>query len=621
MSFRFKINKTHVSSINLNQIWWPYLIICLLVTLVYFPTFSGKFVLDDNSLIKNNPYIKKIHPITSYLAQEDGITDRRDTGSYHTGYYRPLINVTYWLDYKLWGMSAPGFRTTNLILHFLSCLLLFKVLVSLVNDRHACFLATVLFALHPVNTESVSWIVSRNNILVTLFAISSFYFYLQGWRNDSYAAMSFSILFFVAAILSKEFGLMVLPIFFLYHRFLSKEKGNLLKELISYIPFLLILIFYFMVRKGVTNSLLTPSDIGHLWSRVYFSPYLILFSLKLIFFPYELHSFGLSYPSTFFDWHAILSIVLFLLIGTALWIGRNNKLLIFSGLSFLVTIFPVLNIIPTASISLVAMRWLYLPFAFISVSVAWVIQKAIVRRKMLTTSLLCVFICYLGVYSYILNKNLWHDEDTFFTCEVKEFNNYLYAGGLAESLLDKRKYQEAEEYFRIAIKNYPNEAKNHINYSALLIETDRTDRALFFLNEARSLKMTHRERGQWFNNMGMAYFKRGKNHKALGNFKEAIMLCPEEPQFWANLGGAYGSKGDYENALFALMKGLDIAPDSLTLRKNLAVTYIRMDDYEKAVSVLEKIPSKDRAELGINALLLKAQEALTSSSSEDDIRD
>jgi hypothetical protein len=581
------------SSINLNQIWWPYLIICLLVTLVYFPTFSGKFVLDDNSLIKNNPYIRELHPITSYLAQEDGITDIRDAGSYHTGYYRPLINITYWIDYKLWGMSAPGFRTTNLILHLLSCLLLFKVLVSLVNDRHACFLATVLFALHPVNTESVSWIVSRNNILVTLFAISSFYFYLQGWRNDSYAAMSFSILFFVAAILSKEFGLMVLPIFFLYHRFLSKEKGNLLKELISYIPFLLILIFYLMVRKGVTSSLLTPSDIGHLWSRVYFSPYLVLFSLKLIFFPYELHSFGLSYPSTFFDWHAILSIVLFLLIGTALWIGRNNKLLIFSGVSFLVTIFPVLNIIPTASISLVAMRWLYLPFAFISVSVAWVIQKAIVRRKMLTTSLLCVFICYLGVYSYILNKNLWHDEDTFFTCEVKEFNNYLYAGGLAESLLDKRKYQEAEEYFRIAIKNYPNEAKNHINYSALLIETDRTDRALFFLNEARSLKMTHRERGQWFNNM----------------------------QFWANLGGAYGSKGDYENALFALMKGLDIAPDSLMLRKNLAVTYIRMDDYEKAVSVLEKIPSKDRAELGINALLLKAQEALTSSSSEDDIRD
>jgi len=518
-------------------------------------------------------------------------------------------------------MSAPGFRTTNLILHLLSCLLLFKVLASLVNDRHACFFSTVLFALHPVNTESVSFIVSRNNILVTLFAISSFYFYLQGLRNDSYAAMSFSILFFGAAILSKEFGLMVLPIFFLYHRFLSKEKKNFFKELISYVPFLLIVIFYFIVRKGVTSSLLTPSDMGHVWSRVYFSPYLILFSLKLIFFPYELHSFGLSYPSTFFDWHAILSIVLFLLIGTALWIGRNNKLLIFSGLSFLVTIFPVLNIIPTASISLVAMRWLYLPFAFISVSVAWVIQKAIVRRRMLTTSLLCLALLYFGIYSYILNKNLWHDEDTFLSQEVLHFNNYLYAGGLAESLLGKKEYQEAERYFRIAINNYPQKAKNYINYSALLIDTARPEEALLCLAKARSLTMTYNERGQWFNNTGMAYFKLKKPDRALKNFLKAVEFCQNDHQFWANLGGAYGSKGDYENALFALMKGLDIAPDSLTLRKNLVVTYIRMEDYEKAVSVLEKIPSKDRAELGINALLLKAQEALTSSSSEDDIGD
>ena len=567
--------------------------------------------MDDNSLVKNNPYIKKIHPISSYLAQEDGITDRGDVGSYHTGYYRPLINVTYWLDYKLWGMSAPGFRATNLILHLLSCLLLFKVLVSLVNDRHACFFATVLFALHPVNTESVSWIVSRNNILVTLFTISSFYFYLKGSRNNSYAAMSLSILFFAGSILSKEFGLMVLPVFFLYHRFLSNEKKNSFKELISYAPFLLILIFYFMVRKGVTSSLLTPSDMGNLWYRVYFSPYLIMLSVKLIFFPYELHSFGLSYPATFLNWHAILSIVLFLLIGTALWIVRNNKLLIFSALSFLVTIFPVLNIIPIASISLVAMRWLYLPFAFISVGVAWVIQKGAVRRKMLTTSLLCACICYLGAYSYFLNKNLWHDEDTFFTREVKEYNNYLYAGGLAESLLDKRRYLEAEEYFRLAIKHYPSEAKNHINYSALLIETGRAEKALFFLNKARSLTMTHNERGQWFNNTGMAYFKLGKNVEALKSFRKAIVFYPNEQQFWANLGATYGYLRDYENSVLVLKKGLEIDPDSISLRKNLAVTYIRMGDYEKAISVLEEIPGKDRNEFGINALLLKAQKAQT----------
>jgi Tfp pilus assembly protein PilF len=587
----------------------PCAIIILLVTLVYFPTFGGKFILDDNSLIRDNPRIRELQPITSYLAQEDGIIDRRDARSYHTGYYRPLIDVTYWLDHKLWGMSAPGFRTTNLILHLLTCLLLFKVLLFLVSDRHACLFATVIFALHPVNTESVSLIVSRNNILVTLFAIGSFYFYLKGLRNDSYAAMSLSILFFAGAILSKEFGLMILPVFFLYHRFLSKEKKNFFRELISYAPFLLILIFYFMIRKGVTGSLLTPWDMDHLWSRVYFFPYPILLSLKLIFFPYQLHFFGLSYPATFFDWRGVLSIVLFLLLGTALWMVRNNKLLVFSGLSFLVTIFPVLNIIPTASPSLIAMRWLYLPFALISAGVAWVIQKGIVRRKMLTISLLCVCICYLGVYSYVLNKNLWRDEGTFFTQEVLHFNNYLYAGGLAGRLLDKQQYQEAERYFRIAINNYPQEAENYINYSALLIETARPEEALLYLARARSLTMTYNERGQWFNNTGMAYFKLGKNAEALKNFRKATIFYPNEPQFWNNLGATYGYLGEYGNSVLVLKRALEIIPDSISLRRNLAVTYIRMEDYQKAISLLEKIPGKNSDEFGINALLLKAQKA------------
>jgi len=348
---------------------------------------------------------------------------------------------------------------------------------------------------------------------------------------------------------------------------------------------------------------------GHLSYRVYFTPYLIVWNLKLIFFPYGLHSFGLSYPSTFFDCHAILSNALVFLTGAALWIGRNNKLLLFSGLSFLAVVFPVLNIIPTASISLVAMRWLYLPITFISIGAAWIIQKAIVRRRMLTTSLLCITVFYFGTYSYFLNKNLWHDEATFYNQEVRNFNNYLYAGGLAERLLDNKKYREAERYFQIAIKNYPNKAKNYINYSALLIDTGRPDDALLYLNKAKALFMTHCERGEWFNNMGMAYFKLKEQDKALKNFLKAIAFHPNEPQFWGNLGAAYGSLGDYENSVSVLKKGLGIDPSSIQLRRNLAVTYHRMGYHAQAISVLEKIPFEKREKHRINDLLDKAYRA------------
>jgi len=587
------------------------LMLSLIITAAYVPTFSGEFILDDRPLVKDNLSIREFKRPALYLSHEDGVSNEDLPGS-HTGYYRPLVNIFYTLDYKIWGMKSSGFRTTNLILHLLTCIVLYQFLSTLLGGHLIPFGVTLLFGLHPVNTESVAFISARNNILVTLFSLISFYYYLQHKDERRIMAGLVSYLSFVAALLCKEFAIMLLPIFFLYNRVMIKNRKVLKDEILGYIPYILILIFYFVLRKGATGSLLTPSYIGHLWSRIYFAPYLIVLNLKLIFFPYNLHSFGLSYPLTLFDWHAILSIVLIFLMGTALWIKRNNKILLFSGLSFLSIIFPVLNIIPTASISLIAMRWLYLPMAFVSIGAACIIQKSIVRRRMLTISLLCIAIFYFGIYSYVLNKNLWHDEGTFFDQEVVYFNNYLYAGGLAESLLDKKNYQDAERYFRIAINNYPQKAENYINYSALLIDTGRPDDALLYLNKAKSLTMTHKKRGEWLNNMGMANFNLRENDDALKNFKKATIFSPNEPQFWANLGGAYGSMGDYINSVSALKKGLEIAPESIQLRKNLAVTYVRMGDHDQAIKVLEKIPLHKREEEGISRLLNQAYRALKS---------
>jgi tetratricopeptide (TPR) repeat protein len=562
--------------------------------------------------VKNNPYITKIHPIASYLAQEDGVIDSRDAGGYHTGYYRPIINVTYWIDHKLWGMRASGFRATNLIVHLLSCFLLFKLLHLLINDRQACLLATILFALHPVNTESVSWIASRNNILVTLFALSAFHFYIRGWKNDSLKAMCFSVLFFMLAILSKEFGLMVLPVLFLYQRLLSGERRNILQELTGYFVFIVIIVLYLILRKTATSALLTPSQMGNIGQRVYFLPYLIWENLRLILFPYGLHSFSIDYPKNFMDWQATAGFLSCILLGVFIWKGWNDKVVVFSVLSFLMSTVPILNLIPTSAVSLISMRWLYFPMIFILLAVARFIQKGIQLSRFVTLACVSLVTIYLGIYSYVLNKNLWHDESTFFDREVLRFNNYLYAGGFAENLLEEKKYLDAERYFRIAINNHPQKVRNHINYSALLIDTGRAEGALLCLNRAKPLAMTYDEKGQWFNNMGMAYFNLGKKGEALRNFKKAIIFSPEEPQFWANLGGTYGSIGDYENSVFVLKKGLDIAPDSIPLRKNLAVTYLRMDNPEKAICVLEEIRPDKGAGRGIAELLNKASRALES---------
>jgi len=591
---------------------WPYIIISLVVVLSYAPTFTGEFILDDNPLIRNNTYITEPHSLVSYFEQEDGRVERENSRNEHTGYYRPFVNVTYRMDYKLWGMNPQGFRATNLLLHLLTCFFLFRFIVLLVNDREAAFWATLLFALHPVNTESVSWISARNNILVTLFFLMSLYCYIKAWEAQSCLHLTGSVLFFVFAVFSKEFGLLLLPCIFFYQRFLSGNKRNVSREIISYLPFLFIGFGYFVLRKMVTGSWLTPSEAGHLWERIYFAPYLIAWNLKLILLPYSLHNFIINYPTSYLNWQAFAGFCYITLLVVLTWKARKNKLVIFSIFSFHAALFPILNIIHTSAVTLISMRWLYFPLIFLSLAATQLIDNALSKNRFLSITLFSLALIYSGTYSYILNNNLWHDEDTFFRQEMLHFNNYFYAGGLAENLFNKKDYQEAERYFMIAIDHYPKDAKNHINYSALLTGTGRQEEAILLLERAKSLAMTRNERGQWHNNMGTACFDLNKYEDALKHFKKAVEFCSGEFQPWSNLGAVYGALGDYVNSVSALRKGQEVAPDSVQIKKNLALAYYRMGNYAQAISVLKKIPQQKWEEMGVNQLLDKARKGLES---------
>jgi tetratricopeptide (TPR) repeat protein len=141
----------------------------------------------------------------------------------------------------------------------------------------------------------------------------------------------------------------------------------------------------------------------------------------------------------------------------------------------------------------------------------------------------------------LLNRDIWHDEESFFMHEIIQFKNHYYAYGYAVNLLKKKEYQKAERFFRIAIKHDPNQAKDYINYAALLIDTGRPDAALLQLNKVESLAMIQSQSREWFNNVGMAYFKLNKYDNVLEHFRKAVHFSPKEPQFWANLGAAYGS--------------------------------------------------------------------------------
>jgi tetratricopeptide (TPR) repeat protein len=510
----------------------PYCIITALAFLSYLPTFTGDFIFDDQTLVKNNPYIRELHSLGSYLSQEDGIVDPRDQGLYHTGYYRPLINLTYWIDYRIWNMNPAGFRMTNLILHLLSCLLLYELIMLLVGHCEGAFWGTLFFALHPVQTEAVTLIVSRNNLLVTLFLLTSLYSYILWWKKRSAPALGVSLMAFIGALFSKEFGLSALPVFFLYQRLLAEEKAPS-REILSYIPYVIILACYLLLRKSVINSpLALPGDI---WMRVGFIPYLVVYNLKLLLLPYNLHSFRVLYPSSLLALPSVLAMFITAVLAGAVYIFRANRLLLFCFVSAFITILPVLNLFSKVSMSLIAMRWLYLPSAFVAIGIAWGFSRWTGKEKKLTLLICTALAIYFASFTYVLNLTLWHNNQTFLRQEVLHFNNQLFAGDYAEMLLQQKQYPEAEKFFLCSLDNYPLISRNYINYAALLIETGRPSIAVQILDKAKALTMVSKEKFEWYVNMGVALTMKGQLNEALTFCHLALAREPDNPIIHNNL--------------------------------------------------------------------------------------
>ncbi|MGW8257609.1 MAG: tetratricopeptide repeat protein, partial [Thermoguttaceae bacterium] len=150
------------SQISVSAAFWLHvlagtIVIALAVLLIYRPSISGGFIFDDNMLLTDNELIIAPNGLFRFWFS----TEPDD--------YWPVANTSLWLEWRLWGMRPTGYHVTNLILHIASALLLWVILRKLCIP--GAFFAALIFAVHPVNVESVSWISQRKGLLAMLFSL------------------------------------------------------------------------------------------------------------------------------------------------------------------------------------------------------------------------------------------------------------------------------------------------------------------------------------------------------------------------------------------------------------------------------------------------------------------
>jgi hypothetical protein len=151
-------------------------IIVIAVFIAYFPSLRGDFVLDDDLLLTENKIINA----------QDGLY--RFWCTNEAPEYYPASYTTNWIEWRLWGMCPAGYHVTNLILHVAEALLIWLVLRKL--SIPGAFLAALIFAVHPVNVESVAWIAQRRNIMAMLFFLLSILWYFKASMPTSSVGMA-----------------------------------------------------------------------------------------------------------------------------------------------------------------------------------------------------------------------------------------------------------------------------------------------------------------------------------------------------------------------------------------------------------------------------------------------
>lgn len=371
------------------------LFITVLLLAVYANTINHGFVWDDADIIVDNPRLEKLNNIPLMFLSEDRIDGA-------TGYYRPLTYVSFAIDRAIWGLNPVGFNVTNLLLHIMVALLFYQVIAKFFGNENLALAAALIFSLHPIAGETVNFHSGgRNTLLCAAFVLLSLLFY----SKDKRIAAAFC---FTGAIFSKEFGLLLPVVLFVYDRFVKNEKPRLK----YYLPFLPPAVLYFILRSFAVEkaNLLTSLNFSEgLW----YTPYLVMKYLQLMIYPFNL---SVLYDINTNMVYASLSLLgFFILLFTGYYFRKQGEIVLSITL-FLLFLLPVINIILFPSASLMADRYAYFPLMGFALALAFLITK--VRKEAAIAIVLIICSAYAVVD--IRRNNYWKDDHAFYSQMIKD---------------------------------------------------------------------------------------------------------------------------------------------------------------------------------------------------------
>ena len=581
--------------------WTLGIIVSLLAFILYYNTVHHDYVLDDFSLISENTVTTKglkgistifqNHYRVGYYLIDDGI-------------YRPLSVAMFAVEWQLSPNNPHLSHWINVIFYVFTGWLLYITLSKLLKDYNLVvpFLISLLFISHPVHSEVVANIKSRDELLGFLLTIASLYYLIKYFeKNKIYHLIVVSFLFF-GALLAKETAItmiVLLPI--TCYLFINQSlKKNILPFVFLLIPVIVFLIIrHIVLSENDSTYIVTPLEnlllsTNNITDRIATEIIIMGDYILLLIYPKNLlydRSYGQIKIVNFSDIKVILTLLFLIFASIFCFIKILKKdLIAFGILIFIITMSLFSNFIFTIGVAM-ADRFLYfasLGFAFIIVILLLKITKTKLSFEKYT-SISNFFSSNIKLFAFLIPLILFYSFRTIERNKDWKDNLTLFSNDLIKM---------------------PNNSRAHSFYGNELIRTvafNETDSILkrnYYLRSVNELKRSvyiyPNQSAEVFESIGIGYLKLKEYDSSEFYLKKALVL---NPNLISNLGDVYFAKGDYKKAIHFYLKQVKISPNNSLTWMNLGLSYGTLKKYDLALENFLKADQLQPYDSQINFLI------------------
>jgi tetratricopeptide (TPR) repeat protein len=591
-----------------------YIILLIVVSLIaYSNTFHAPFVFDDVLNIVENQQIKDLN---NFL-DSNALNQRRYLGF-----------LTFALNYHVHGLEVTGYHIVNILIHIINGLLVYVLVLLTVRTPYfsagtdrpppgvslMALMSGLLFVVHPLQTQAVTYIVQRFASLATLFYLGALVLYVRARltesRGPSIAWYVGSVLCAVCAMKTKEIAFTLPVVIALYEVLFF--RGKVTKRVLILLPLMLTMLIIPVSLIGIDTPLGEVigdvSEKTRVQTVVSRGTYLLtqfralMTYLRLVVLPvnqnldydYPIYdSFtNISVVTSFLVLAALFGVALYLLYRSVRTHTTNHespaplyRLIGFGILWFFITISVESSVIPIIDVIFEHRMYLPLVGVFIAVStlVLWTMNKFTGKWhhiKKALTAIVILIILSLSAITYARNA-VWRDEITLWKDVVRKSPEKARPyHNLGQAYFISGRTNDAIREYKTALRIRPNYAKAHYSLGIVYYEVGLINDAIREYKTALGMRPNYAEA---HNNLGIVYSEIGRMNDAIKAFQTALKIRPNYAEAYYNLGLVHYKIGLMNDAIKEYKTALRIRPNYAEAHNNLGNVYFQLGQYEKAL--------------------------------------